>query len=112
MRYPRSMIALALALALAVLGLAGCGGLSGAPAEHGPAWIERPASAVVERFGKPDRQVTLPSPSLATVYLYTGGAVPGFAVCEHDYFVRGASVIGYTEHGTAPGCNRSAGRTE
>jgi hypothetical protein len=106
MRYSRSMAT------LFVLGLAGCGGLRDAPAEHGPAWIERPADTLVDRFGQPDKRVTLPFPSLATVYLYTGGALPGFAVCEHDYIIRGNSVIGYTEHGTAPGCNRKAGRTE
>jgi hypothetical protein len=99
-------------LPLFLVALAGCGGLRGAPDEHGPGWIQRPASSLVEKLGPPDRQVKLPSPSLATVYLYTGGAEPGFALCERNYFIRGESIIGYSEHGAAADCNRTAGRTE
>ena len=106
MRYSRTM------LAAALLGLAGCGGLSGTPEAHGPQWIQRSADSLVDKMGNPDRKVRLPFPSLSTVYLYTAGAAPGFAICERDYFVRGETVIGYREHGTAPGCNRSGGRTE
>jgi predicted small lipoprotein YifL len=98
-------------IAAALLSLAGCGFSTG-PDAHGPAWIERPTDTLVEKMGKPDRLVRLPPPSLVTVYLYTGGAEPGFAVCQRDYFIRGQTVIGYSEHGTAPNCNRSAGRTE
>jgi len=93
----------------ALLGLAGCS-LTIKPQGQGPQWIERPASDLVETLGAPDRRVRLPPPSLSTVYLYLGGAQPGFAICEHDYFVRGDTVIGYSEHGTGPGCNRTAGR--
>src|SRR5665213_292636 len=99
-------------IGLFMLGLAGCGGLSGAPEGHGPQWIQRPADSLVDKMGNPDRKVRLPYPSLSTVYLYTAGAEPGFAICERNYFIRGAAVIGYSEHGAAPGCNRSAGRTE
>lgn len=94
----------------AALALAGCS-LTHQPEGHGPQWIERPADTLVEKMGPPDRKVRLPPPSLSTVYLYLGGAEPGFAICERDYFVRGVTVIGYHEHGTDPKCNRTAGRT-
>jgi hypothetical protein len=97
--------------AVVVLGLFGCD-LTHEPGGHGPQWIERPASGLVDKMGPPDRRVRLPPPSLSTVYLYTAGAAPGYAICERDYFVRGETVVGYSEHGTAPGCNRSAGRIE
>jgi hypothetical protein len=95
-----------------LLAIGGCGGLRGAPEAHGPEWIQRSADSLVDKMGKPDRTVRLPLPSLSTVYLYTGGAEPGFAVCERNYFVRGETVVGYREHGTARECNRIAGRTE
>jgi hypothetical protein len=97
--------------AAALLGLAGCE-LTHAPQGHGPQWIYRPADTLVETVGPPDRKVRLPMPSLSTVYLYLGGAEPGFAICERDYYVRGETVIGYSEHGVAADCNRRAGRTE
>lgn len=105
MQYWQSIVAAAL------LGLVGCG-LVNEPEGHGPQWIERPASGLVDKLGAPDRKMRLPMPSLSTVYMYGAGAAPGYALCEHDYFVRGETVIGYSEHGTAPGCNRSGGRTE
>lgn len=98
-------------LAVALLGLAGCD-LMYKPEGHGPQWVGRSTDALVDKMGNPDRKVRLPLPSLSTVYLYLGGAEPGFAVCEHDYFIRGETVIGYREHGAAAGCNRSGGRTE
>ena len=61
---------------------------------------------------KPDRVVHLPPPSLSNVLLYLGGAQPGFAVCERDYFVRGKTIVGYGEHGTDPKCNRHAGNLD
>jgi len=100
-----------IACAAALMVLAGCA-LTNKPQGQGPQWVERPASDVVDTLGKPDRVVRLPLPSMSTVYLYTGGAEPGYAVCQHDYFVRGGTVIGYSEHGTDPKCNRRAGRTE
>ena len=106
MPYSRSMIAVAL------LALAGCAALRGEPEGHGPGWIERPSPLLIEKLGEPDRQVRLPSPSLTTVYLYTGGAEPGFAICQRNYFIRGGTIIGYREHGSAAGCDRTAGRTE
>lgn len=105
------MTARVFALAAALLVLAGCG-LTTKPQGQGPQWVERPASDVIETLGKPNRIVRLPPPSLSTVFLYTGGAEPGFAICQHDYFVRGETVIGYSEHGTDPHCNRRAVRTE
>jgi hypothetical protein len=99
-------------VALAVLGLAGCDFGFAAPNAHGPQWIERPASTLVSKMGAPDWKVPLPKPSLSTVYAYNAGAVPGAAICERDYFVRGDAVIGYREHGAAANCTRSAGRTE
>ena len=107
MRCVRSM-----AGALLVSGLVGCGGLAGAPAEHGPGWIGRSADTLVEKMGSPDRSVRLPEPSQSTVYLYTGGAVPGFAICERNYYIRGGTVIGFREHGSDASCNRTGGRTE
>ena len=107
MRPSRTLVA-----ASCLLGLASCGGLAGAPDQHGPQWLNRSVDSLVDKMGKPDRTVRLPSPSLSTVYLYTGGAEPGFAVCERNYFIRGATVIGYSEHGTAPECTRSGGRTD
>lgn len=98
-------------MAAALLLLAGCD-LVYTPQEHGPAWVNRSVDSLVEKLGKPDRQVRLPPPSLSVVYLYLGGAQPGFAICERDYFVRGATVIGYSEHGTDPKCRRTGGRQE
>jgi hypothetical protein len=95
----------------AVLGLVGCD-LTHEPNGHGPQWIDRPADTLVEKMGAPDRKVRLPIPSLSTVYLYLGGAEPGFALCERDYFIRGQTVVGYSEHGSAAGCTRRAGNTE
>lgn len=97
---------------LFLLALAGCHSFVGEPSGHGPQWVQRPAGHLVDKMGKPDRVVHLPPPSLSSVFLYTGGAVPGYAACERLYFVRGESVIGYSEHGTAPGCDRHAGITE
>jgi hypothetical protein len=94
-----------------ILGLAGCHGLY-EPDGHGPSWIDRPASDLIDKLGKPDHTVRLPPPSLSTVFLYTAGAAPGYAICEHDYFVRGETVVGYSEHGTDPNCKRSAGNTQ
>jgi len=98
-------------IALALLAFAGCD-LTKEPEGHGPQWIQRPASTLTDKLGSPDRRVKLPFPSLATVYIYTGGAEPGFAICERDYVVRGETVIGYSERGTAPDCKRVAGRLE
>ena len=100
-----------LTAAAALLALAGCD-LTHSPDGHGPQWIDRPVDTLVEKVGPPDRQVRLPPPSLSTVLLYLGGAQPGFAVCERDYFVRGHTVIGYSEHGTDPTCTRHAGNTQ
>jgi hypothetical protein len=97
--------------AATLLGLAGCE-LTHSPEGHGPQWIYRPAATLVEKMGAPDRKVHLPLPSLSTVYLYLGGAEPGFAICERDYYIRGETVIGYSEHGVAAGCDRKAGRLE
>jgi hypothetical protein len=102
---------LRLVIAAALLGLGGCG-LTHEPEGHGPQWIERPVAALMEKMGKPDQTVRLPPPSLSVVYLYTGGAVPGFAICERNYYVRGPTVIGYREHGTDPICHRTGGHTE
>ena len=96
---------------LALIGLAGCS-LVYKPEGHGPQWIDRGASDLTDANGKPDRVVRLPPPSLSQVYLYLGGAEPGFAVCERDYFIRGATVVGYSEHGSDPTCKRRAGNTE
>jgi hypothetical protein len=98
-------------LAASFLGLVGCD-LTRQPEGHGPQWIERPTDTLVEKMGAPDRKVRMPMPSLSTVYLYLGGAEPGFAICERDYFIRGGTVVGYSEHGTAPDCHRRAGNTE
>jgi hypothetical protein len=97
-------------MAAALFALAGCNAWRGEPDGHGPQWIERPATDLTKKMGNPDRTVRLPPPSLSTVLLYTGGATPGFAICERDYFVRGGTVIGYSEHGTDPNCNKTAGR--
>jgi hypothetical protein len=97
-----------LASGLLMIALAACA-LTEKPAGHGPQWIERPAQDEIDANGKPDRVVRLPSPSLSTVFLYLGGAEPGFAVCERDYFVRGETIVGYSEHGTDPKCNRHGG---
>ena len=105
MRYSRGVMTLAL------LGLVGCNAWRGEPEGHGPKWIERPVPDLVDKLGQPDRQVRLPPPSLSTVLLYTGGATPGFAICERNYYVRGGTVVGYAEHGTDPNCNRTGGRT-
>jgi hypothetical protein len=94
-----------------LVGLAGCD-LAHEPEGHGPQWIERPADTLVEKNGAPDRKVRLPPPSLSTVYMYLGNAEPGFAICERDYFVRGETVIGYSEHGTDPTCKRHAGNIQ
>jgi hypothetical protein len=109
MRYSRSLMALGL-IAAAVLGLVGCD-LTHSPEGHGPQWIDRPIDALTDKMGKPDKVVRLPPPSLSTVLLYTGGAAPGFAVCERNYYVRGGTVVGYSEHGSDPKCNRVGGRT-
>jgi hypothetical protein len=106
MRYSRPL------LAAALLGLAGCGGLRGEPDAHGPQWVQRSADSLTDKMGAPERTLRLPLPSLSSVYMYGAGASPGFAICERDYYVRGETIIGYSEHGTAAGCNRSAGRTE
>jgi hypothetical protein len=98
-------------LAASLVALAGCA-LTQEPEGHGPQWIERSPSTLVEKMGAPDRKVRLPAPSLSTVYLYTAGAAPGFAICERDYFIRGETVIGYSEHGSDPNCHKTAGRTE
>jgi hypothetical protein len=98
-------------MALALLGLAGCD-LTHMPDAHGPQWIQRSADSLVDKMGAPERKVRLPPPALSTVYLYNAGAAPGFAICEHDYYIRGEAVVGYTEHGTAAGCNRRAGNTD
>ncbi|HWD57537.1 MAG TPA: hypothetical protein VG308_04605 [Stellaceae bacterium] len=92
--------------------LAGCNAFRGEPQAHGPQWIERSADNLVEKMGPPDRKLRLPAPSLSTVYLYLGGAQPGFAICERDYFIRGSTVIGYSEHGADPNCKRQAGNTD
>jgi hypothetical protein len=97
--------------AAVLLGLAGCD-LTRTPEGHGPQWIQRPVGALVEKLGTPDRKVRLPPPSLSTVFLYLGGAEPGFAICERDYYIRGETVVGYAEHGAAADCTRRAGRTE
>jgi hypothetical protein len=97
-----------LAPGLLTIALAACA-LTEKPTGHGPQWIERPAQDVIDANGKPDRVVHLPSPSLSTVFLYLGGAEPGFAICERDYFVRGQTIDGYSEHGTDPKCNRHGG---
>lgn len=106
MRYLRAISTAALAL-----NLLGCQ-MWKAPQGHGPQWIERPAKALVEALGTPDKQVRPPPPSLSVVYLYGVGAVPGASVCEHDYYVRGMTVVGYSEHGSDPACNRSDGNTQ
>ena len=103
MAYSRYLLA-----AAALVALAGCE-LTHKPTGDGPQWIDTPASDLTDTNGKPDRVVRLPPPSLSTVFLYLGGAQPGFAVCERDYFVRGQAIVGYSEHGTDPKCNRHAG---
>jgi hypothetical protein len=110
MRYSGWLMAAGL-MAVAVLGLVGCD-LTHAPEGHGPQWVDRPMSDLVDKMGKPDRVVRLPPPSLSTVLLYTGGAAPGFAVCERNYYVRGSTVVGYAEHGTDPKCNRVGGHRD
>ncbi|HTW52248.1 MAG TPA: hypothetical protein VME45_10175 [Stellaceae bacterium] len=95
-------------VAAALLALAGCD-LVHKPSGDGPQWVDRPAQDLIDANGKPDRVVRLPPPSLSTVLLYLGGAEPGFAVCERDYFVRGHTIVGYSEHGTDPKCDRRAG---
>jgi len=97
-------------LLAAFVALGGCS-LTEKPTGQGPQWVERPPDDLVKELGKPDRVVRLPSPSLSTVYLYTGGAQPGFALCERMYYVRGATVVGYSEHGSDPTCTRHAGNT-
>jgi hypothetical protein len=97
---------------MAVFSLIGCDLKIGAPEGHGPQWIERPASTLVDKMGSPDWKVQLPKPSLSAVYAYNAGAVPGAAICERDYYIRGLTVIGYREHGVAADCSRSAGRTD
>jgi hypothetical protein len=99
-------------IAALLLALAGCNSFRGEPEGHGPQWVERAATNLVEKMGAPDRTVRLPPPSLSTVYLYTGGAEPGFAICERNYYIRGATVIGYREHGSDPSCKRTGGRPE
>jgi len=96
------------AAAVMIIALAGCE-LAEKPTGHGPQWIDRPAQDLIDTNGKPDRVVRLPPPSLSSVLLYLGGAEPGFAICERDYFVRGQTVVGYSEHGTDPKCNRHGG---
>jgi len=98
------------ALAILVL-LAGCE-LTHQPTGDGPQWIGRPAQTLIDANGKPDRVVRLPPPSLSSVMLYLGGAQPGFAVCERDYYVRGQTIVGYGEHGTDPNCKRHAGNLD
>jgi hypothetical protein len=100
-----------LLMGAALLGLVGCD-LTHTPEAHGPQWIYRSVDALIEKMGPPDRKVRLPMPSLSTVYLYLGRAEPGFAICERDYYIRGETVIGYSEHGAAAGCSRRGGRTE
>jgi hypothetical protein len=96
-----------------LIALAGCHSpFPGESKEHGPLWVERPASDLIDALGKPDRIVKLPPPSLSTALLYTGGAQPGFAICERDYFVRGETIVGFSEHGADPKCNRHAGNTQ
>ena len=109
MPYSRYLVA---ALFVGLWGLAGCSSLGGAgePDGHGPGWIQRPAEDLIPKVGPPDRKVRLPPPQQVVVWLYTGGATPGFAVCERNYYVRGGTVIGYREHGADPTCKRSAGR--
>lgn len=98
-------------IAVLLVALAGCSSWRGEPDTHGPQWIERPAIDMTDKLGPPDRKVHLPPPAQSVAWLYTGGAEPGFAICERIYFVRGATVVGYSEHGTDPRCNRIAGRT-
>jgi hypothetical protein len=105
MRYWKMLVAAML------LSVAACG-LVEHPEGHGPQWIQRPADDLVQKLGKPDQKVRLPPPSLTVAYLYTGGAVPGFAVCERQYYVRGTTVIGYSEHGSDPSCTRTGGRID
>jgi hypothetical protein len=105
MPFSRSVVALVL------LGLVGCD-LIYSPTGQGPQWLERSVDALVAKLGKPDREVRLPLPSLSTVYIYGLGNAPGNAICEHDYYIRGATVIGYSEHGVAADCHRVGGRTE
>ena len=97
--------------AAAFLALGGCA-LTEKPQGQGPQWVERPAADLIDSVGKPDHVVRLPVPSLSTVFVYTAGAAPGYAICEHDYFVRGETVVGYSEHGTDPKCTRRAGNTQ
>ena len=97
-------------MAILVL-LAGCD-LTRKPSGDGPQWIDRPMQDLIDLNGKPDRVVHLPPPSLSIVLLYLGGAQPGFAVCERDYFVRGKTIVGYGEHGTDPKCTRHAGNLD
>jgi hypothetical protein len=100
-----------LTAAAVVLTLIGCD-LTHSPEGHGPQWLQRPTDTLVEKLGPPDRKVRLPPPSLSVVYLYLGGAEPGFAICERDYYVRGETIVGYAEHGSAADCTRRAGRLE
>jgi hypothetical protein len=100
-----------LTAAAVLIGLAGCD-LTHTPEGHGPQWIQRPTDTLIAKLGAPDRKVRLPPPSLSVVYLYLGGAQPGFAICERDYYVRGDTVVGYAEHGAAADCTRHAGRLE
>jgi hypothetical protein len=113
MPYSRSLTAATL-LVLAGCGLvvlAGCG-LAIKPQGQGPQWVERPIADLTDALGKPDRIVRLPLPSLSTVFLYTAGAAPGYAICEREYFIRGGTVVGYSEHGSDPNCIRSKGNTQ
>jgi hypothetical protein len=100
-------------VAVALLALTGCQNpFPGEPKAHGPQWIDRPVQDLIDANGKPDRIVRLPPPSLSSALLYLGGAEPGFAVCERDYFVRGKTIVGYSEHGTDPKCSRHAGNLD
>jgi hypothetical protein len=99
-------------IAALLVGLAGCNTWRGEPEGHGPQWIERPAIDMTDKLGQPDRKVRMPPPAQSVAWMYTAGAEPGFAICERIYFVRGPTVVGYSEHGTDPRCNRIAGRTD
>jgi hypothetical protein len=94
------VVACSIILASCAIGTAG----------HGPEWVGQPASALVNREGMPERQMT--APSGATVYIYPRRSLDGINIlCNEQYFVQGDAVIGFEEHGVAIGCSRAAGTT-
>jgi hypothetical protein len=74
---------------------------------QGPQWVGQPVSALVERMGMPDRQMT--SPSGATVYIYGAHNIHEATLCEGNYFVRADQIVGYAERGVAINCGQTAG---